>query len=106
MARAVKARWPIPQVLRESLVKQLRAILEDSKADVRARVSAAKALLTADQLNMAQERQDLERQVLERIEALERELARADRGVNTEAPGGSGGEAASPKPKRRRKATG
>lgn len=57
--RAIKERWPIPDGIRATLPGYLAGILEDSE-DARARVAAARALLAADQINMEQEKRDLQ----------------------------------------------
>lgn len=50
--RAIRNRWPVPKELRESLIAQCQAVMEQSykPADI---IAAAKTILEADKINVA-----------------------------------------------------
>lgn len=56
--RAIKARWPIPDVARAAVVKECRKILESARRSTREKLAAAKILILADRLNLEQEKRD------------------------------------------------
>lgn len=61
-ARAIKARWPIPDDTREELARSLRRMIDDPNTSERGRVAAHRALLDADRLNLdAEQLEELRR---------------------------------------------
>lgn len=58
VARALRQRWPMTDDQRCKAIEKLQGIIETSD-DTRAIVSAVKALLISDKLNMEQEKRDL-----------------------------------------------
>lgn len=55
-ARAISGRWPIPDKTRERLITRLAGIVENKKASRREVTAAARALIAADSLNLAEEK--------------------------------------------------
>ena len=54
MARAITDRWPLSTEYRQSIIKVLMQIALNPSCSPRERTSAAKALIAADAVNMAQ----------------------------------------------------
>ncbi len=54
--RALSQRWPIPQSMREEILAELVKVLRDPAASPREKTSAAKALMSADRLNIEEEK--------------------------------------------------
>ncbi len=85
---ALKRQWPIPQVVRDRVVKRLREVINDKNSSPREVTAACRALISADQTSLqavatavaarqqtelAQEQEELKRQI---------EEIKASRGVN------------------------
>lgn len=54
--RALRQRWPIPDVARKAAIAECRAVLANGNAPTREKLSAAKILIMADRLNLEQEK--------------------------------------------------
>jgi hypothetical protein len=55
MARALMQRWPVTPEYRTIIVKQLMKVIADPRSSPREKTSAAKALMSAEQQNQADE---------------------------------------------------
>lgn len=58
LERAIKDRWPITDAMRQRLPQELAKIIESDNVSRRNKIAAARALLSADGLNMEQEKRD------------------------------------------------
>lgn len=57
-ARALKARWPIPEATRVRLCERLAEVVDDGASTVREVLGAGRVLLLADAQNLEQEKRD------------------------------------------------
>lgn len=71
LSRALVERWPITEQHRAAIVSVLLRILADPNASNRERISAAKALMTADGNNLQQQQIDLNDEQDRRLRLLE-----------------------------------
>ena len=68
--RALEQRWPIKQEYREALVKRLMRIIADPNSSAREVTSASKALIAADLVNVADDK-NLEQEQKRKLELIE-----------------------------------
>ena len=71
IAKALEQRWPVPNELRASLVRQMMAIVADKSASPRERTSAFKAILAAEKQNQEDEHKLLDVSVETRHDRLD-----------------------------------
>lgn len=98
MAKAITDRWPLSAEYRTSIIKVLMQIALNPSCSPRERTSAAKALIAADAVNMAQSKivqenqhhhERLQSEQLDRIAAVAQQLGltRVVDAIATERPG-------------------
>lgn len=63
--RAIRERWPIPAIARVNILRRLHSILRDEEATNRDKIAATRVLVTADGLNLEQQRIDLLRNAVD-----------------------------------------
>lgn len=68
--KALEQRWPIKQEYREALVKRLMRIIADPNSSAREVTSASKALIAADVVNVAEDK-NLEQEQKRKVELIE-----------------------------------
>ena len=68
--KALEQRWPIKQEYREALVKRLVRIIADPNSSAREVTSASKALIAADSVNGAEDK-NLEQEQKRKLELIE-----------------------------------
>jgi hypothetical protein len=68
--KALEQRWPIKQEYREALVKRLMRIIADPNSSAREVTSASKALIAADLVNVAEDK-NLEQEQKRKLELIE-----------------------------------
>jgi len=68
--KALEQRWPIKPEYREALVRRLVRIIADPNSSAREVTSASKALIAADQVNVADDK-NLEQEQKRKLELIE-----------------------------------
>ncbi len=63
-ARAIKERWPMDEATRLAVLDRLRAVVNDPAVSPRESISACKALIAADAVNLTAERLEVAREAL------------------------------------------
>jgi hypothetical protein len=56
LERAIRNGWPIPDHLRSQVIQELVGVFDDIEASPREKISAARAIMAADQLNIEREK--------------------------------------------------
>ncbi len=80
MARAVMQRWPVTPEYRNIIIRQLMKVIADPNTSAREKTSAAKALMSAEQQNQADEHKVVDVRVTTRHDNLD--AIAADLGID------------------------
>lgn len=86
-SRAIRERWPIPDVARVNMLRRIFGIMRDPESTKRDQIAAARVLIQADGLNLEERRLELLEKVGEPdsiASILEAALQRAESGTRGE----------------------